>query len=493
MRLTARVWLDAVVLVGLLLVAAPVRAELARPLATEPVSDPAVVEEARQRFDRGLQLFNAGDMMGARVEFERAFLLTGHPLALYNLALVHAGLGQAIEAVEALALLLREARGALGPARVQRAEQVHREQLLRVGSLLVTSNVRGATIQVDNVDAAATPAEPLRLTEGVHIVTAIAPGHEPRRVQVTVAGRAEQHVHLELLPAHAKVSHLRIATNVPDVSVRIGDSVVGHTPLLGPLTLAPATVLVELSRPGYASVRRAVTLLPGSVQDLAVDLVASEVGLAQGGVVQFAVSEPETVITIDDDARTDHRQGIRLPTGRHAVRAERVGFFAIQREILVQEGMQRVDLELRPTPEYLADYVRRAKRTRAASYATMAIGPALLVGGAAVLIWNVGPRREAEAAYDDEVESVETSVMGDCGGNQECEDRLNAYYDDYRTRIGIDAAGWVGVGVGGALLTTGILLRVLGKDPKRYATEHDVFARTSLSVGPRSVALSGRF
>src|SRR4051812_34841049 len=58
-------------------------------------------DEARRRFDRGLTLYNSGDLSGALAEFELAYRLTGHPLVLYNLALVQAALGQSVAALEA--------------------------------------------------------------------------------------------------------------------------------------------------------------------------------------------------------------------------------------------------------------------------------------------------------------------------------------------------------------------------------------------------------
>ena len=98
--------------------------------------------EARQRFDRGLALYNQGDLNGALAEFRLAYRLTSHPVVLYNLALVYAGLGQAAEALEALEKLQTPANaGELGAERAERARRVLEEQLMRVGTLEIKSNV----------------------------------------------------------------------------------------------------------------------------------------------------------------------------------------------------------------------------------------------------------------------------------------------------------------------------------------------------------------
>ena len=54
----------------------------------QPATDPTT--EARERFGRGLRLFNDGDNAGALAEFERAYALSPHPSVLYNIGLVNA-------------------------------------------------------------------------------------------------------------------------------------------------------------------------------------------------------------------------------------------------------------------------------------------------------------------------------------------------------------------------------------------------------------------
>src|ERR1700727_2890609 len=71
-------------------------------LAQAPAASEAVRQEARERFDRGLRLFNDGDNPGALAEFKRAFELIPNPLVLYNIGLVYSAMGRPVEAVDAL-------------------------------------------------------------------------------------------------------------------------------------------------------------------------------------------------------------------------------------------------------------------------------------------------------------------------------------------------------------------------------------------------------
>jgi Flp pilus assembly protein TadD len=57
-------------------------------LAQSSDSSEAARHEARERFDRGLELFNDGDNPGALAEFKRAFELIPNSVVLYNIGLV---------------------------------------------------------------------------------------------------------------------------------------------------------------------------------------------------------------------------------------------------------------------------------------------------------------------------------------------------------------------------------------------------------------------
>src|SRR5271154_2835885 len=86
-------------------------------LAQPAAPTEAARQEARDRFDRGLKLFNDGDNPGALAEFKRAFELIPNPLVLYNIGLVYAAMGRPVEAVDALDKVLAT-QGALSGDRL---------------------------------------------------------------------------------------------------------------------------------------------------------------------------------------------------------------------------------------------------------------------------------------------------------------------------------------------------------------------------------------
>ena len=108
-------------------------------------------DEARQRFDRGLTLYNQGDFIGALAEFQVAHKLTGHPMVLFNLALVRARLGHSSEAVDALEKLRALPGAELAPAIMERVQALYEAQLSRVGTLEIKTSTPRALVQIDNV------------------------------------------------------------------------------------------------------------------------------------------------------------------------------------------------------------------------------------------------------------------------------------------------------------------------------------------------------
>src|SRR5258708_3473725 len=136
--------------------------------AAEP--NDAARAEARDRFDRGLRMFNAGDNAGALAEFKRAYELTANAVVLYNIGLVDAQMGRAAEATEVLDRVLATP-GSLSPERLALARRTREEQAARVAQVVVVASVDGAVVEVDGVAIGKAPLErPLRVTSGAHVI-----------------------------------------------------------------------------------------------------------------------------------------------------------------------------------------------------------------------------------------------------------------------------------------------------------------------------------
>ncbi|MDF3070324.1 MAG: hypothetical protein K0R38_5925 [Polyangiaceae bacterium] len=454
--------------------------------------DPRTREEARQRFDRGLALYNQGDAIGALAEFELAHKLTLHPMVLFNLALVRARLGYSVQAVEALEALRSHSSWELAPGTEERARALYEAQLARVGWLEIKTSAPRALVQIDNVDVARTPAPPIRMTAGVHFVSVAAAGHEPRHLQVTVAGRAKEVLEVELTPLEVAPAQLTVTSNVPGVEVLVNGTPLGRTPLTQPLTLNAGQHDLVLRRTGYAPVQQRVLLPPGGAAEVSARMTPTEGGLRGSGVLTLRLSEPGAVVIVDGEPRQGAASGLRLPRGLHSVRVQRAGFFDIVRDVEVTDREQSLDASLLPTPEYLGDYVSRARARRNWSYIALGAGGLVAAGGGGFLLWNQGQKSDAKQRFDDYADSVERA--GGCEDDA-CEKSLNIYAENLDAKQRRDVYGWLGVGAGALGVTAGLLLYFLGEDPARYEPkpESDVFGSLGVSVTGQALELNGRF
>lgn len=136
---------------------------------------------------RGVEARKAGDDRAAFTAFRRAFELDGSARALAQLALAEQALGRWVDAHEHLQVALareddawvNEHRAALTAALGEIEGQL--------GSLDITCNVAGASVEVDGQPRGQIPlSAPLRLSAGQSVVTISAPGYFKivRHVQV---------------------------------------------------------------------------------------------------------------------------------------------------------------------------------------------------------------------------------------------------------------------------------------------------------------------
>jgi PEGA domain len=451
---------------------------------------PATREEARRRFDQGIALYNVGDFEGALAEFQRAARLTGHPLVLYNLALVQSRLGLSAEAVATLERLKELDASELGRDRMARVRDLYVSESARVGTLVVTTRPTQALVQVDGVDTARTPTGPIRVSAGSHFIAVSAPGHEPQHVKISVAGGANEALDLELRASAGAPGELNVHGGLPGVEVHVDGVLLGTTPLRNGLVLNSGAHELVLRRAGYIATRQQLTLPPGGRANVLADLVP--LPDHRGPLLRLAISEPGAVVTVDGRPRWDYGGGLRLPTGPHLLRVERSGFLPIERQIVVRGSDALVDVKLLPTPAYLARYLERTERQRMASYVMLSAGALAAVGGGTFLIWNQGQKNEAKREFDAFVREVESASPSQRCRDDVCEKKLGILAESLEAKRGRDVYGWATLGVGAAALSVGTLVLLMGDDPKRYKPETGAPELGGLAVRVTSQALEIR-
>lgn len=179
-------------------------------------------------------------------------------------------------------------------------------------------------------------------------------------------------------------------------------------------------------------------------------------------------SDPEgAVVRVDGEIVGTTPLQRALPSGKHRVRVEATGYISLEREVVFVEGAtETIDLSMEPLPSVLPP--------ARWGWGALSVGIVALGGGAA-LTWLDRRPQQFRCAVSD----------GSKDADGDCEFLWN-------TR-------WFGAGTliaGSAMVTLGAVILLdarLRSKPKQEAAWRSSPRRPRVSVGPRGVAIFGRF
>jgi hypothetical protein len=183
---------------------------------TKPAKpDPKAVEEARTRYERGKALYGEGEYGQALIEFERAYSLAPAYRVLYNIGQAAAMSQQYPKAIKAFEDYLKDGAQRIAPARRQQVDKELDNLRERVATLRVTADVEGAEILIDDEVVGTSPLPAgITVNAGRHVVAARMAGHSDDRELVTLAGKDDVEVKLEL-PELPKTPPITLVEPVP--------------------------------------------------------------------------------------------------------------------------------------------------------------------------------------------------------------------------------------------------------------------------------------
>ena len=455
--------------------------------AQTPTLSPAARQEAAERFDRGLRLFNQGENAGALVEFKRTYELTGDPSTLFNIGLVYAELKRPVEAVDALDMLLKSS-AKLGPEQRQKAEKVRAEQQTFVSFVNVSANVQ-AIIEVDGVEASHTPpSAPLRLAAGHHVVGAVAAGYAPSRKTIDIAGGETQKLSFELVPGEAALGHVALHCSLPEAAIYVDGAASGRTPLTQTLALNPGPHHIEVRREGYRTSAAAIKLDLGAIADVTLEpeLDATAVA-ATGGTLAIAVSETDAKVSIDGRPPEPLNGTIRLPVGLHHVSITRAGFEPNDLDVTIARGATfNTTVNLHPDAQTRDAYLAAIHTRRIWGWSVGGVGIAALATGVVLLVTGHSALDSANANLAMVNQSFIPGGHGSCDFMDDVNhDVCNAMFADAQQRV-TDAnnritAGYIVGGVGVAAAVVGAVVLLTGDDPGRYDRKSASSGRPTLT------------
>lgn len=448
------------------------------PPQTTPVLTDAARAEARERFDRGLRLFNTGDNAGALVEFRRAYDLGQNPIVLYNIGLVYGQMGRAVEATDALDQVLASP-GTLSPERLALARKTRDEQAARIAQVAVDANVDGARIEIDGIEVGKTPAAaPLRVPGGTHVIGLVAPGYSPQRKEIAIASGEKQSLHFELVTMTGGLAQLIVKTHLPGADVYADDQRIGTTPIATSVALAPGHHRIQLRRTGYLSASTEITLSDGATGEVTLEPEEDRAARGAQGELVLEISEPQPVVTVDGRLRGVYSAPLRLAAGPHHLVVERGDFEPFERDVTVDPlRPTTVRVVLEPTPDYRTRFAARARTQRTLGWVAVVVGPVLAGVGAALVAYDAKQRSDGNAT----IAHVDSLAVPHAGGT--CDPAGQTDTQSYETNCAIpfanatsqvnaantrDYVGWSAVGVGSVGLVVGVVLLATGEDPHKY-------------------------
>ncbi len=325
----------------LLLCAMPLRAQAEGTGAT--VSD-ATKEQAKQHFERGLEMFKREAWDPALAEFLRSRSLYPTRGNTQNAAVCLSKLERYDEALDMFEALLAEF-----PSLPDRAQVESEVKTLRglVGSIEVRLGAPGASVVVDGRVRGVTPlGSPIRVSSGSHVVRVFKEGAAPYEVRVEIAG-GENEVVEPKLTLLTRAGRLKVSErNGKRAEVVLDGVVVGRTPWEG--SLEPGTHSVVLRGEGNLGtqpVRAPVRVDDATIVTLALELLECDLRIDP-------VPLSATLALDGVELGRGTWEG-RLRCGSHKLEARAEGFLLVQRSVTLTAGASKTErIELDRDPEF---------------------------------------------------------------------------------------------------------------------------------------------
>lgn len=156
-------------------------------------------EEARVRYERGMQLYNDGAFDLALIELQRAFDLAPSYKLLFNIGQINAQLANYAGALKAFERYLAEGGSEVAASRRAEVEKEIQTLRARTANVNVRVNVDGAEVLVDGFpQPPGTPGQPLLVNAGVRKIGVRKNGYQSTERVLTLAGGDTVEVALEL-------------------------------------------------------------------------------------------------------------------------------------------------------------------------------------------------------------------------------------------------------------------------------------------------------
>jgi hypothetical protein len=255
---------------------------------------------------------------------------------------------------------------------------------------------------------------------------------------------------------------------------------------------------VRLSREGYRSAERALTLGEGAQGELDVSLEEDSSATARSGArVEPTFSQRQVQVSVDGQRRGVDPVALVLPAGPHTLLFERAGFFPQERALRLAPGAQlALEVFFEPTPELRAQLEERQGLGRRLAVGGLGGGGAALAAGVALTVANASRTGANDAALSSARAFAQTAT---CAPTRKLCDLATRGAEVEQGNLA--QWRWVGptlLGVGATAAALGLVSWLLAPDPSAYdrapaASELEPTLSAGLLPGGMQVQLSARF
>jgi formylglycine-generating enzyme required for sulfatase activity len=208
--------------------------------------------------------------------------------------------------------------------------------------LRLDSKPAGAEVSIDDERVGVTPLQ-TEILHGPRNVTLTLERYKTASLQLDIeAGSVLEPDAIQLQPADGQ---LVLGSQPADATISVDGEFRGTTPAT--LMLASGTEhRLRLSKPGYQTFSKDVTLAPGAIDDLDVNLTP------QYGVVFLTTRPADASLQIDGRPAGKSTQRLRLTTRSHTLEVSKPGYTTRRVTITPRAGVsQNVDVELKTVAE----------------------------------------------------------------------------------------------------------------------------------------------
>jgi serine/threonine-protein kinase len=198
----------------------------------------------------------------------------------------------------------------------------------KVGQLVVTSNVEGARISLDNRTAPdwVTPHTFAELPVGSHALAVAKVGYDTEYRSVTVQGGRTKPINVDLAVPSGTI---RIVTNPPGAEVVIDGRLVGTSPVQVPARVGVHTYAARLA--GEQPLEGTIEARKGVIS---VKTVTWPDAVSSLGIVEIRTVPPGATVSDNGSRLSDKTPALyRLTAGRHKLTLSLAGFEVVEREV----------------------------------------------------------------------------------------------------------------------------------------------------------------